>query len=265
MDYSKYKALKLDLKDRVLTVTLDNPPMNAFTDDMHREMAGLFHDVNQDEGVAVVVVTGAGKGFSAGGDLKLMKTRIEAGDHRGWITGIKEARLILQGLLALNKPLIARINGHAMGMGATLAAFADISFMSKKARIADTHVLVGLAAGDGGSLLWPLVMGVTRAKRFLLTGEALTAEMAEEFGLITYAVEPEELDARVDAMVAQLASGATQAINATKVCINLVLRNVIEPLIEAHLGLESEAQLSKDHKEAVDAFVEGRKPAFTGL
>lgn len=265
MDYGNYHALKLSLKNRVLTVVLDNPPMNAFTDPMHRELSRLFHDVNQDPDVAVVVVTGAGKAFSAGGDLKQMSSRIEAGDHRSWITGIQEARLLLQGLLSLNKPLVARVNGHAMGVGATIAAFADISFMAKNARIADTHVLVGLAAGDGGALLWPLVMGATRAKRFLLTGDALSGELAEEMGLITFAVDPEELDAKVDEMVQRLAGGATQAINNTKIAINLVLRNIIEPLIEAHLGLESEAQLSNDHKAAVDAFVAGKKPVFTGL
>lgn len=264
MDLSSYKALKLERQGRALTITLDGPMKNAVTPDMHKELCRIFHELNFDNETAVVIITGAGDTFSAGGDLVTMKNNLDAGDHRPWLSDMKETRLLLKDLLNFSKPIVARVNGHAMGLGATLAAFADISFMVEDALIADTHVKVGLAAGDGGSLYWPLAMGFTRAKRFLLTGDVITGKQAEELGLITFSVRRDELDARVNEMVARLTSGATQAINATKVAINLTLRSVIESLIEAHLGLETDTHFSADHKIAIDAFLNSEKPVFGG-
>lgn len=264
MDLSSYQALKLERRGRALWITLESPLKNAVTPPMHTELCRIFHELAHDEETAVVVITGAGKVFSAGGDLANMQRNIAANNHVPWLNDMREARLLLQGLLALNKPLVARVNGHAMGLGATLAAYADISFMVEDAMIADTHVNIGLAAGDGNSLLWPLVMGATRAKRFLLTGEVIRGRQAEELGLITFACTREELDEKVDAMVAKLENGASRAINATKVAINLTIRNCMEQLIEAHLGLESDTHFSADHKIALDAFLAGETPQFTG-
>lgn len=264
MDLSSYEALKLERRGRVLTLTLDSPMKNAVTPAMHRELCRIFHELNHDDETAVVVITGAGNTFSAGGDLVTMKNNLDASDHRPWLSDMKETRLLLKDLLSFSKPIIARVNGHAMGLGATLAVFADISFMVEDALIADTHVKVGLAAGDGGALYWPLAMGFTRAKRYLLTGDLITGKQAEELGLITFSVSRDELDERVHNMVERITSGATQAINATKVAINLTLRAVIESLIEAHLGLETDTHFSDDHKIAVDAFLGGQKPAFLG-
>lgn len=264
MDLSSYKALKLDRQGRVLTITLDGPMKNAVTPLMHKELCRIFHELNHDEETGVVVITGAGTAFSAGGDLNTMKQNLDAGDHGPWLSDMRETRLLLKDILSFSKPIIARVNGHAMGLGATLAVFADVSFMVEDALIADTHVKVGLAAGDGGSLYWPLVMGFTRAKRYLLTGDMMTGKQAEELGLITFAVSRDELDARVNEMVERFATGAIQAISATKVAINLTLRSVIESLIEAHLGLETDTHFSDDHKIAVDAFLSGQKPQFVG-
>lgn len=264
MDLSTYHALKLERRGRALWITLDSPMKNAVTPPMHAELARIFYELARDDETAVVVVTGAGNVFSAGGDLANMQRNIDAGNHEPWLADMREARILLQGLLALNKPLVARVNGHAMGLGATLAAYADISFMVDDAIIADTHVNMGLAAGDGGSLLWPLLMGFNRARRYLLTGDVIRGREAQDLGLITFAVPRDELDARVDEMVDRLANGATRAINATKVAINLTLRTVIDSLIEAHLGLEADTHFSDDHKIALDAFLSGGKPVFTG-
>ena len=133
---------------------MDNPPTNSMTPELHNELSRIFIDINRDAEAVVVVLTGAGeRGFSSGGDPKNMARRIEEGDHASWAQGNYEAREIVYGLLRLERPLIARINGHAIGLGATLAVLSDVTFMMADAKIADSHVKMGLAAGDGGSLM----------------------------------------------------------------------------------------------------------------
>ncbi len=264
--YENYKELKIERRGKILVVTLDNPPMNASTPGAHAELARIFEEINHDHDTNVVVLTGAGeRAFSAGGDINGMIERIQSADHASWNRSMLEARHIVNGLLRLEKPLIGRINGHAMGLGATLAAFCDISYMIADAKIADTHVNIGLTAGDGGALIWPFLIGFQKARFHLLTGEPLTGREAAEIGLVSHAVETiDELDAAVYAMAERLAGGATLAVNTTKMAINLVLRNVLEGLIETHLGFETQTALTHDHLEAGLAFRDRRTPEFRG-
>jgi enoyl-CoA hydratase len=263
--YESYEMLKFERRGHILTVRLENPPMNQMTRLMHFELSRVFHDINQDEETRVVVITGSGdRAFSAGGDINLMAKRIEEADHDRWVQGNREGKDVIRGLLDLEKPLLGRINGHAMGFGATLAAFCDISFMVRTAKIADSHVKVGLVAGDGGALLWPLKMGFWRAKEFLLTGDPLTGEQAAQYGLINRAVDAEELDDAVYGLAERLASGAPKAINGTKMAIHHVLKRLLDPSIDTGFSLETVSYLSADHKEAVSAFQNKRDPKFTG-
>jgi enoyl-CoA hydratase len=151
-----------------------------------------------------------------------------------------------------------------MGLGATLAAFCDISYMVETAKIADTHVKIGIVAGDGGSLMWPLLMGFGRAKEYLMTGDVMTGRQAAELGLINYAVKSEELDERVYGMADRLAGGATIAINGTKTAVNMLLLRQFESLVENHVALELQSFHSEDHREAAVAFRDKREPKFTG-
>jgi enoyl-CoA hydratase len=263
VDYQSYKALQVTRSGGVLTITMNNPPLNPVTPPLHEELSRIFFDVNRDTETKVVVLTGAGKGFSAGGDIVNMKSRLDRHDYQPWLRSMQEAKGIVSGLLQLERPLISRVNGHAMGLGATLAVFADFSYMLESAKIADTHVKVGLTAGDGGSLMWPFLVGFTRAKQYLLTGDVLTGKQAAEIGLVTEsAATIEELDEKVRAMAGKLAGGASFAVNMTKASINLVLRSVMDRLIETHLGWETQSFLHPDHHEAVTAFVEKRDPRF---
>src|SRR5690606_11819512 len=125
-------------------------------------------------------------------------------------------------------------------------------------------VNVGLVAGDGGSLIWPALVGYAKAKRYLLTGEPITGAEAAEIGLISEAAPADELDARVAAVAEKIAGGAAIAIRLTKRAINMALRQQLDTLIEAHLGYETMSHLSADHREAVNAFAEKRAPVFTG-
>jgi len=260
--YESYTGLKFERRGRILVVYIDNPPTNHMTPTLHTELSHVFADINRDNETSVVVLTGAGDAFSAGGNIKNMVRRIEERRVGEWYQGIEEARHILRGILRLEKPLITRINGHAMGLGATLAIAGDISYMLEDARIADTHVRMGLVAGDGGALLWPLLMGFTRARRYLLTGDSMTGKQAAEFGLVTESCTAAELDEKVFGMAERLANGSRQAIAGTKIAINTLLRSQLEMLIDSHLALETETFFSPDHREAAHAFMEKRPPKF---
>jgi enoyl-CoA hydratase/carnithine racemase len=261
--YQDYKALKIAREGGVLTVTLDNPPTNAVNAAMHGELKTLFALINQDEETKVVVLTGAGeRAFSAGGDVHDMIRHLD--DPAAIIRSMKEAVAAIYGLLRLEKPIIARINGHAIGLGATLALFCDLTYAVENAKIGDPHVAIGYTAGDGGSLIWPQLIGYARAREYLLTGDPMPAQYAAEIGLITRAVDREKLEETAYCMARRLADGATVAINTTKQAINMVLRRQFESVIEAHVGLEMMSHFTADHAEAAHAFLKKRKPNFIG-
>jgi enoyl-CoA hydratase len=257
-----YEGIDVELRGATLWITLDNPPVNASTPAMHSSLARIFGDINRDPAVRCVVLTGTGETFSAGGDLNRMVTSLE--DRTHWLQSMPKSRQLVLGMLDCDKPVIGRINGHAMGLGATLAVLCDISIMVDTAKIADTHVKIGLVAGDGGALLWPHLVGWAVAKKYLLTGEALTGRQAAEIGLISTAVPRDQLDAEVASWVHTFETGASQAIYGTKRALNMTLRQQAEAYMDAHLGLETMSQLSADHREAVLAIRDKRKPEFKG-
>ncbi|RJG01345.1 enoyl-CoA hydratase/isomerase family protein [Noviherbaspirillum sedimenti] len=260
MLYDRYELLKFERRGKILTVTMDNPPVNAASFQLHDELSHIFYDIARDPDCHVVILTGAGRAFSAGGDFHGMLKSIE--DTKVRAESMRRAPHIVHSLLGLDKPVIARVNGHAMGLGATLALLCDVVIAADTAKIADSHVNVGLSAGDGGSLLWPQLIGFARARHHLLTGEPIGAVEAAAIGLIYKAVPADMLDAEVDAYAEKLASGATEAIRATKQSINMVLRRQAEAAIEAHIGLENLTMSSDHHKDAVLALMEKRAPVF---
>lgn len=247
----------------VRTLSLNRPAaLNSFTTGLHAELLAALEAAAADSSVRCVVLTGAGRAFSAGGDLKGMLRATEDAAFRHHMTA--RAPHLLRSVLALDKPTIARVNGHAMGLGATLALLCDVVFMAEDARIADPHVNVGLSAGDGGSLVWPHLIGYARARHHLLTGEALTGTEAERIGLIHKALPLTELDATVDAYADRLANGPQLALRATKRSINMALCAQAATAADAHLGLELMTMSSADHREAVAALLEKRAPRFGG-
>ncbi len=261
--YEDYRALRFERRGRVLTVTMSRPQTkNAVDDRMHTELAQLFADLARDPDCDVIVLTGEGDAFSAGGDIGAMQEKIA--DRRRWITTIEEARRIFYGMLDLEKPLIARVNGAAVGLGATLAVYADIAVAAESAVIGDPHTRVGLVAGDGGALLWPFVVGFQRAKELLFTGEILPAREAARLGLIAHCVPDAELDAKVEALAERLARGPRHAIGWTKRAMHHSLRMLAHGTMEASLLAETLSQLTDDHAEALDAFQSRRKPRFSG-
>ena len=154
MQFNDYKTIKFERNERILTVTLNLPEtMNAVGEGLHTELSKLFYDLQTDKGSDIIILTGAGKAFSAGGDVDQMKKNNESKDFD--TNQLVEAKKMIFGLLDLEKPIIAKVNGDAMGLGATIALFCDIIFANDEARIADPHVSVGIVAGDGGAVIWP--------------------------------------------------------------------------------------------------------------
>ena len=246
----------------ILTITLNRPPMNPIHYELHNELARLWYQVQLDTECDVVILTGAGEVFSAGGDIPMMQRRID--DPELFNRKNLEMKQMIFGLLDLEKPIIARINGDCIGLGATLALMCDIMIAVDTARFGDPHVRMGYVAGDGGAVIWPQLIGYARAKEYLLTGDMLDAKEAERIGLINYAVPRDQLDTKVNAFADKLARGATKAIKWTKTSINMPLRQLAHSMMDASLAYEAITNMGADHQEAVTAFQEKRKPRFTG-
>ena len=262
MDYSSYKHMQFERRERILTITLNRPPMNPIHYELHNELSRLWYQVQVDTECDVVILTGAGEVFSAGGDIPMMQRRID--DPELFNRKNLEMKQMIFGLLDLEKPIIARINGDCIGLGATLALMCDIMIAVDTARFGDPHVRMGYVAGDGGAVIWPQLIGYARAKEYLLTGDMLDAKEAERIGLINYAVPRDQLDAKVNAFADKLARGATKAIKWTKTSINMPLRQLAHSMMDASLAYEAITNMGADHQEAVTAFKEKRKPRFTG-
>ena len=262
MNYD-YRTLKLERKGRLLTLSMNRPDkLNAVDAVMHEELSRVFSDINLDDGADVVILTGAGRGFSAGGDMAWQQAMID--DAAIWAGIAREGKKIVTSLLDLEKPIIAKVNGAATGLGATLALYCDVIFASDKALIGDTHVLAGLVAGDGGTAIWPQLIGFARAKEYLMTGELIPGPKAAEIGLVNHCVPHDELDAAVDAFAERLLSGATRAIRYTKMAVNATLKQIVAANLETSIALEELSNALPDHQEAVSAFQAKRKPNFTG-
>lgn len=258
-----YEHIQTSRRGRVLTLTLNKPEtLNAVDGPLHSELSEVFADADRDPDSDVVILTGAGKAFSAGGDIDHMK-RLHA-DRAFYQVVVREAKQIIFSILAMEKPLIAKLNGHTTGFGATMALFCDIIFANEQAKIGDPHVTVGLTAGDGAAVIWPQLIGFARAKEYLMTGKLMPMTKAAEIGLINHAVPPDQLDGRVDEFADELANGARLAISTTKMGINIALRQLASSIMDACLAYETHSAQSDDHLEALNAFSEGRKPRFTG-
>ncbi len=262
MNYSNYDFIKFDRSEGVLTVKLNRPGARNATDQyLHKELSRVFADIAQDKKTRAVILTGAGSAFCAGGDLKHgLNMNREQTDSM-----TEEGRKIIMDILDVPQPIIAAVNGYAMGLGATLALFCDFVIASENAVFADTHVTAGYVAGDGGAAIWPLLLGINNAKAFLLTGDWLTAAAAKEIGLIRDVVPADLLMAHAQTMATRMATGPRMAIEGTKLTINRLLRNAVEATLDYGIQKEKECMLvSNDTVEALSAFVEKRAPVFDG-
>lgn len=263
MNFDDYKAIAFRRDGKVLHVTFNRPEsLNAVDATLERDLDRLFNDLTDDGQTHVAILTGAGRAFSAGGDLDAMQKIID--EPQRFLDAIPRAKRLIFSLLDCPKPIIAKVNGPAIGLGATLALFCDVIFAADHAKIGDPHVKVGFAAGDGGAVIWPQLIGYARAKEYLLTGDLLSATDAAAIGLINRAVPAAELDAIVDAFAQRLANGASRAIQFTKASINIGLKQLAHSILDASLGYEALTNSTCDHQEALNALREKREPTFVG-
>ncbi len=262
MDLDQYKTLDLRRDGRILTITINNGPMNAVDDDLHREFARVFVEAQDDVDSDLIILTGEGRAFCAGGDMEWFQQMID--EPTRFRSIVPDAKRIISTLLELEKPIICRLNGAAAGLGASIALMCDIIVADQNALIGDPHVKVGLVAGDGGAVIWPQLIGYARAKEFLLTGDMLKASEAVTMGLINHAVPTEELDAKVADIAGRILANPRWAVRWTKTAVNLPLREIANRVSDPALAYEIVSNTTSDRQEAVTAFIEKRKPKFTG-
>jgi len=274
-DYSHYEFIKVEKADRVATVTLNRPDsLNAVNPGLHHELSTIWLDLADDHEVNAIILTGAGRAFCAGGDVKAMASGSLMGKDGAPAAEVKpkrtsrittaEARRIVERMLDVEQPIIGAINGDAIGLGATIALLCDITVASEKARFADTHVRVGIVAGDGGAVIWPLLIGPSRAKEFLMRGHMVNGADGAKMRLVNYAVAPEQVMTRARELAQELADGPTWAIRWSKLSVNKWLKQQANLILDASLAYEMMTFNTKDQKEAARAFVEKRKPHYTG-
>lgn len=268
MDY-EYDTLLVEREDRLLKVTLNRPDsLNAVSGEMHADLEDLFHRVSDDASVGAILLSGAGRAFCAGGDVKSMAGSADGTAERTPFdlasSFLQTGRRIVTKLLDVEQPIVSAVQGYAFGIGATLALCCDVVVAADDAVFADTHVGIGLVAGDGGTLMWPLLLPINTAKYYLMTGDRITGADAERLGLVVKAVPADQLEVTAHEIAARLAAGPTLAIKWTKMAVNKAIRERANLMFDTSLLLEGLTRLSDDHQEATTAFVEKRPPKYRG-
>lgn len=261
MDFSDYHQLTFERRPHgVLLITLDRPEKyNATDEEMHGEIARVFRDVSKDPETRVAVVTGAGKAFSAGGDLAMVERL--AGDHERVAHMLDEMSEMVYSIVDCDKPVVSAINGVAVGAGTVVGLLADISICAEDAKIGDGHVKLGVAAGDHAAIIWPLLAGMAKSKYYLLTGEMVTGAEAERIGLVSKALPREEVLEEALRVADVMATGAQQAIRLTKRSINGWIRNA-RPIFDQSAAYEMLCFMAPDVVEGHTALREKRPPRF---
>lgn len=244
----------------VLLITINRPErLNAATPALHHDLGSIWRDVSDDPDVRVAVITGAGRAFSAGGDLEYEKAGL--GDFAYITNTFKDASAIVYNIVNCDKPIISAINGAAVGAGLAVALLADISLIGDRVRLTDGHVRIGVAAGDHSAMIWPILCGMAKAKYYLLTGDFITGQEAERIGLVSKCVHQDELLAEALALADRIATGPQLAARWTKKALNNWLR-AAGPIFDASLALEMLNFFGPDAAEGIGAFMDRRTANF---
>jgi len=242
----------------VTIITLNNPDnRNAFTDAIHEALQEIWVHLADDRSVRAVVVTGAGKAFSAGGDIPGFIRSYEDPEYRR--ISLRGAQRLMEAQAAFPKPVIAAVNGAAVGLGCNLAVGCDLVYMAESSFLADTHVSIGLVCGDGGAVMWPLMMSLLKVKELLFTGDRISPEMAVEIGLANKVVPDADLLKEAVAMAQRLAKQPPQALQETKRAINMHLQAAIAMVAPFALSAEGESFATPEIKATIDSFTSKKK------
>ena len=237
MDYADYQHILFTRPEPgIMWLTLNRPEvLNAANRRLHTELVEVWQTIDRDASVNAAVVTGAGRAFSAGGDLTMVEAAARNPEEVMRI--LDEARDLVYNMLRCGKPVVSAINGAAVGAGLVVALLADVSIAAESARLADGHVRLGVAAGDHAAIVWPLLIGMAKAKYYLLTGEFVDGREAERIGLVSLCVPDDALNQRAMAVARALAMGPRHAIRYTKRALNQWMLQA-GPIFDHGLALE---------------------------
>lgn len=259
--YEGFEGLNVVLRDGILEVAFSNPGRkNAMTSSMKEGFEKVIEAFDDDSDVRVLVITGEGQDFCAGADMGGLKSRHE--EARGPRT--RGVRRVFWGMMDSEKPIISKVRGVAYGLGVNIALGADIVVAAQGARFCDSHVKAGIAPGDGGAALFPLLLGFHRAKELLMLGDPILAEDAARLGMINHCVPDAELDRVTWDLAVRLRDSAPLAVAYAKMSVNTMLKQMMAGAFETSLAYDMLTLTTQDHKEGVSAFMEKRKPAFRG-
>lgn len=261
MNYSDYQHILFDHRPNgILWITLNRPEkLNAANVRLHTELVELWQTIDRDPAVNTAVITGAGRAFSAGGDLQMVADAYRNFDEIVRI--LDEARDLVYNMLRCSKPIISAINGPAVGAGLVVALLADISIAAENARLADGHVRMGVAAGDHAAILWPLLIGMAKAKYYLMTSDFISGKEAERIGLVSLCVPDDQLLEKAAEIAQQLATGPRHAIKFTKRALNQWLLQA-GPIFDHSLALEMMGFFHEDVMAGVDSLRQKKPPVY---
>ena len=259
--FEKYPGLTFDrLENNILLVIINRPEsLNATDAPLHNALSRVWVDIDEDDETRVVVVTGAGKAFSAGGDLSWINSMVQ--NYEGMKAAFREAGDIVYRMTQCRKIIISAINGVAVGAGLAVALMADISIMAEEARITDGHVRLGVAAGDHANIIWPLLCGLAKAKYYLLTADFIDGKTADQIGLVSKCVPLADLRDEAVRVATRIATGPLDATQWTKRALNLWITQAA-PAFDASLAFEMLNFMGPDAKEGASALLEKRQPKF---
>jgi enoyl-CoA hydratase len=253
MPYAPTPYLLVETDGPVTIITINNPDMrNAFIDPVHDGMQEIWGHLAADHSVRAVVLTGAGKAFSAGGDIPGFIRSYEDPNHRR--LSLRGARRLMDAMAEFPKPVVAAVNGPAVGLGCSVAVSCDLVLIAESAYLADTHVNIGLVCGDGGAVAWPLMMSLLKAKEYLLTGDRIPAAEAVALGLANRVVPDDQLMTEAVALAQRLAAQPTQAVQETKRALNLHLQAAIALVAPFALSAEAESFATDDIRATIEKF-----------
>jgi enoyl-CoA hydratase len=250
MTYELPDELIVETDGPIRTVVINRPAeLNAVNKALHWALAHVWRQLAADRDAKVVVLTGAGRAFSAGGDLDWITTFLDDSVARD--ESLREGAEIIDEMLRFPLPLIAAVNGAAVGLGCSLAVLCDIVLMADSAHLADPHVAVGLVAGDGGAAFWPLLTPILRSREYLFTGDRIPAATAVELGLATRTTAPEDLLPEARRLAERLAAQPIEALQGTKRVLNMHLSQALSGAVQAGLAAEAVTMRSDEHRERI--------------
>ena len=245
--------LLVEKRDNVHVVSINRPDaFNAVNEEVHHAFATIWRVLTADDDVRAVVTTGVGKAFSAGGDMVMFGRLIEDPVARQF--QISEARTVFLEVINFPKPLVSAVNGPAVGLGCSIALLSDFLVMGERSYLSDPHVAVGLVAGDGGAAMLPLLIGLMKAKEYVLLGERITAQIAEKLNLVTKVVDDDAVLDEALSIGEKLAALPPQALRASKVALNMHLSRAALGVLEYALAEEYTSFSTPEFAERVAAF-----------